>query len=267
MRAASHHRWWLSGGSRGAPDEAWPLTQKNKRDCLLCLALPVHTAPSCSVPPLGHRSWKHAVLISDHLQPMVADGAKVDITRLTATEAVLDTAVSHDGARSATCSSDGAICTWHRSGEQWQETSRWQLASRPDKARQRILPTQPALAQLHSPDCPSSAAGLVPLHSPRWLWHSFTALTASLPQLAWCHPKHGRLLAVAKGTGRVSVWEEATEHGQPAAFYSKAALTDSRQPVHALAFGPCEQSLQLAAASADGHVRCAAAAASSYRAS
>ena len=81
----------------------------------------------------------------------------------------------------------------------------------------------------------------------------------TLLQVAWCHPSHGRLLAVADTTGCIGVWEEAVAQGQPAAFYAKPLLTESQHHLEALEFAPCQQGLQLAAASADGHVRCAAA--------
>ena len=69
-------------------------------------------------------------------------GAKVDVTRLSDTGAVLDAATSADGVRMATCSADGSVCAWHRSNleQQWQETSRWQLDSGlPEKVASRAV--------------------------------------------------------------------------------------------------------------------------------
>ena len=74
-------------------------------------------------------------------------------------------------------------------------------------------------------------------------------------QVTWAHPVFGRLLAVADSSGAISIWEEALAEGQPPAFYAKPALLDSQQAVTAMDFAPPQQGLQLAAASADRHVR------------
>ena len=88
------------------------------------------------------------------------------------------------------------------------------------------------------------------------MWPHMRPHISAVLQVAWCHPVHGRLLAVADAAGCISIWEEGWEQGQGAAYHSKPLLRDSMQPVAALAFAPPGQGLQLAAASTDGHVRC-----------
>ena len=127
-------------------------------------------------------------------------GAQVDASRLAGTGAVLDSATSADGARLATCSADGAVCTWHRADEQqpWQETARWSWnAARPTSVsspRNQQPCVQGAAAGTRLPDPVPCTGG-----RPKGL-QNLSVLRAAVGRLV---PPRARPPAGAGGRGRL----------------------------------------------------------------